>query len=100
MVLAGNTVRVRRNDMQEFMKTDAAKMLASWARVFASAVIALYLSGVTDWTMLVNAGIAALLPVILRWLNPKDAAYGRQAPAPVKPAAKKAPAKKTTTTKK
>jgi len=58
------------------MKT-AKAMAASWARSFAAASIACYLAGVTDPKQLLNAGLAALLPVIVRWLNPADAAFGR-----------------------
>jgi hypothetical protein len=29
-----------------------------------------------DWKTYVAAGIAATIPVILRWLNPYDSAYG------------------------
>lgn len=65
--------------MQKFLESQYGKMLASWARVFAAAMIAQYLAGVTDPQMLLNAGIAGLLPVVLRWLNPKDHAYGRGA---------------------
>lgn len=57
--------------MKEFKK-----LAASWARSFLAAVIALYLGGVTDPKALVGAGLAAVLPVVLRWLNPKDAAFG------------------------
>lgn len=56
---------------------NAKAMAASWARSFLAASIACYLAGVTDWKALLNAGIAALLPVILRWLNPGDQAFGR-----------------------
>ena len=56
---------------------NAKAMEASWARSFMAASIACYLAGVTDPMALLNAGIAALLPVILRWLNPSDAAFGR-----------------------
>ena len=55
---------------------NAKAMAASWARSFLAASIACYLAGVTDWKALLNAGIAAILPVILRWLNPKDSAFG------------------------
>lgn len=51
-------------------------MAASWARSFLAASVACYLAGVTDPKQLLNAGIAALLPVILRWLNPKDSTFG------------------------
>jgi len=57
------------------MKT-AKLMAASWARSFLAASVACYLAGVTDPKQLLNAGLAAMLPVILRWLNPKDATFG------------------------
>jgi len=49
---------------------------ATYLRAALSAVAALYMSGVTDPKMLLNAAIAAVLGPILRALNPKDAAYG------------------------
>jgi hypothetical protein len=49
---------------------------ASWARSFMAAAVALYMAGETDPKKLGMAGVAAVLPVILRWLNPKDAAFG------------------------
>jgi len=51
-------------------------MAASWIRSFLAASVACYLAGVTDPKALINAGVAALLPVIIRWLNPKDSAFG------------------------
>jgi hypothetical protein len=56
---------------------NAKLMAASWARSFAAASIACYLAGVTDPKALFSAGLAAMLPVILRWLNPGDQAFGR-----------------------
>jgi hypothetical protein len=50
---------------------------ASWARSFVAGLIACYLAGVTDPKMLLSAGIAAVAPVILRWLNPNDYAFGK-----------------------
>ena len=49
---------------------------ASWARSFMAAAIAVYLSGNTDPKAIAGAGAAAVLPVILRWLNPNDGAFG------------------------
>ena len=51
-------------------------MAASWARSFMAAAIAVYLSGNTDPKAIAGAGAAAALPVILRWLNPSDVAFG------------------------
>jgi hypothetical protein len=41
-----------------------------------AAAVALYMAGETDPKTLGMAGVAAVLPVILRWLNPNDAAFG------------------------
>lgn len=49
---------------------------ASYARSFIAAVLALYLSGVTEPKVLLHAGIAAIAPVILRAINPKDKSFG------------------------
>jgi hypothetical protein len=49
---------------------------ASWARSFMAAAVTLYMAGETDPKTLGMAGVAAVLPVILRWLNPNDAAFG------------------------
>jgi hypothetical protein len=56
---------------------DKAKALAaSWARSIIAARHALYLAGVTDPKTLAMAGVAAVAPVILRWLNPGDKSFG------------------------
>jgi hypothetical protein len=88
------------------MNTEQLKsMLASYGRSVLGAGLALYMSGVTDPQTLAYSLLAALAPVALRAINPKDGAFGR-VPAvaeveaaltnvPVKKApAKKAPAKK------
>lgn len=49
---------------------------ASWFRSFLAGLLACYLAGVTDPKMLISAGIAAVAPVILRWLNPEDGGFG------------------------
>lgn len=49
---------------------------ASWARSFFAAGLALYMAGETDPKTLAMAGVAAVAPVILRWLNPADMAFG------------------------
>lgn len=52
-------------------------LLASWLRSFLAAGLAVYMAGVTDPKAIATAGVAAVAPVILRWLNPKDLAFGR-----------------------
>jgi uncharacterized membrane protein YgaE (UPF0421/DUF939 family) len=53
-------------------------MLASYARSFIAASLAVYISGVTDPKAILSAGIAAVVPVLMRWLNPNDQVYGRK----------------------
>ena len=57
----------------------AKALLASWARSFLAASLAVYLAGVTDPKAILGAGASALAPVIIRWLNPADSAFGRKA---------------------
>jgi hypothetical protein len=57
---------------------DLKAMAASWARSFLAAGIAVYMAGVTDPADIAKAGLAAMLPVVLRYLNPNDAAFGRK----------------------
>ena len=52
------------------------KMSGSWVRAFLAAVLTLAVSGVTDPKALAYAGVAAILPPVLRWLNPKDDSFG------------------------
>lgn len=52
-------------------------MLASWVRSFVAAVLTLWATGNNDWRDLFTAGLAAVVPPILRWLNPSDPAFGR-----------------------
>lgn len=51
-------------------------LLASWARSFLAAALAVFMAGESDPKTIGMAGLAAVLPVILRWLNPKDTAFG------------------------
>lgn len=59
-------------------KTQAKAILKSWLKVFAAAIIACYLAGNRDWEVLLNAGAAAVLPVIYTWLDPNDKRFGRK----------------------
>ena len=55
---------------------DIKALGASWARSFLAAGIAVYMAGVTDPKAIAGAGLAAILPVVLRYLNPNDASFG------------------------
>lgn len=54
-------------------------LAASWARSFIAASLAVYMAGVTDPKAILGAGAAAVLPVVIRWLNPNDKGFGVQA---------------------
>lgn len=64
--------------MSTLLNDNNKKMLASWARSFLGAAIAVYMTGNTDAKAILSAGVAAVAPVILRWLNPNDTAFGRK----------------------
>jgi hypothetical protein len=55
---------------------EAKALAASWARSFLAAGIAVYIAGVTDPKAIAGAGLAAVLPVVLRYLNPNDSTFG------------------------
>lgn len=88
------------------MSKELKAMLLSYGRVMLATVSALLLAGVYNPADLAWSLFAALIPVILRALNPNDPAYGRvptvaeveealsevtpkKAPSVKKPAAKK-----------
>ena len=52
-------------------------LAASYSRTVVAAVLAVYMTGNTSPTDLGKAGIAALLPPLMRWANPQDKAFGR-----------------------
>lgn len=96
------------------MNAQLKALLASYGRSVLGAALALYLAG-TPLEDLLYSLLAALVPVALRYVNPKDPAFGRKLPPVeeiaealkdvkvVKAPAKKAPAKaspKKTTPKK
>ncbi|MFZ9707896.1 MAG: hypothetical protein ACO3CG_08690, partial [Ilumatobacteraceae bacterium] len=51
--------------------------LASYARSVIGAVAAVVATGNTSPEDLAKAAVAALLPPLIRWANPKDPSFGR-----------------------
>jgi len=49
----------------------------SYLRSALAAVLAVAWAGETDPTNLLKAGLAAVVPPLIRWLNPNDATFGR-----------------------
>jgi hypothetical protein len=61
-----------------YQMTETSKaMLASYGRSVLAAVLAVVSTGNYMPEDLLKAALAAALPPIIRWLNPKDPAFGR-----------------------
>ena len=89
------------------------EIIKSYGRSFLGAAIALYMAGITDPYLYLNAFVAAIAPVAIRYFNKNDIAFGNvsgkstpdevavEVTKAVKSAVtKKAPAKKAVTTAK
>jgi len=61
------------------MNKQIKALAASYSRTVIAAVLAVYMTGNTSPTDLGKAAIAALLPPLMRWANPKDQSFGRSA---------------------
>ena len=48
----------------------------SWARAFLVAAISMYAAGITDPKALIAAGLASIIPPVLRYLSPNDSSLG------------------------
>jgi len=58
------------------MKKQIQQLFYSYGRSVVGAVLAVYMTGATNPTDYIKAGVAALLPPLMRWANPNDAAFG------------------------
>ena len=66
------------------MSKSTQAVIASWARSFLAACLAQFIAlgggafdfGVDGWKSVLSAGIAAVVPVVIRWLNPEDKSFG------------------------
>jgi uncharacterized membrane protein YgaE (UPF0421/DUF939 family) len=57
-------------------KKEMQKIGKSLLNAGVAAVVALYMAGQTDVKVLANAGIAAVLTTLARYVNPKDTSFG------------------------
>lgn len=65
--------------MTQEEKRQALEMLFSWTRVFLAASLATFVSVETfDWHNALNAGLAALIPVAIRFFDKNDKVFGRK----------------------
>ena len=58
------------------MKKQIQQLFYSYGRSVVAAVLAVYMTGATNPTDYIKAGVAALIPPLMRWANPNDAAFG------------------------
>ena len=56
----------------------AKAMFASWARSSVAGALAVYMTGNTNPEDLAMGLIAGLVPVLARWANPHDVAFGNK----------------------
>ena len=49
----------------------------TWAKTFVAAALASYLAVGLDLETVLNSALAATIPSIINWLNPKYDRYGR-----------------------
>ena len=59
------------------LSTSQQAMIASYGRSLLAAALAAYTASGGDPKAVLNAVWAAVLPVAVRYLNPKDLAFGR-----------------------
>jgi hypothetical protein len=66
------------------MSKQQQALFASWGRSFLAACLAQFIAlgggafdlGTDGIKSVVAAGLAAIVPVVIRWLNPKDKSFG------------------------
>ena len=57
---------------------DFKALAASWARSSVAGMLAVYLTGNTNPKDLAMGLVAGVVPMLARWANPKDAAFGNK----------------------
>ncbi len=58
--------------------TQAKAMLASWVRASIAGALAVWMTGNSNPKDLAMGLVAGVIPVLARWANPNDVAFGRQ----------------------
>ena len=65
--------------MSKFTITrECREAIFSYLRAATATVLTVLLAGETDPKAVFGAAVAALVPPIIRWLNPDDKAFGRK----------------------
>jgi hypothetical protein len=60
------------------MMDQAKALLASWARSSVAGMLAVYMTGNTNPKDLAMGLVAGLVPMLARWANPNDVAFGNK----------------------
>jgi hypothetical protein len=55
---------------------DLKALAASWARSSVAGMLAVYMTGNTNPKDLAMGLVAGIIPVLARWANPNDVAFG------------------------
>jgi len=58
--------------------TQFKALAASWARSSVAGMLAVYLTGNTNPKDLAMGLVAGVVPMLARWANPKDVAFGNK----------------------
>jgi hypothetical protein len=56
--------------------TQYKAMAASWGRAFLAAALATYTINGLDFKAILASGVAAIVPMAMRWANPNDKVFG------------------------
>lgn len=59
--------------MSEKLKEQLTSIGGTYLRAFITGAVTAYTLGKTDPKDFFTAGIAAIIPILMRWVNPKDA---------------------------
>jgi hypothetical protein len=57
---------------------DLKALAASWARSSVAGMLAVYMTGNTNPKDLAMGLVAGVVPMLARWANPKDVAFGNK----------------------
>lgn len=58
------------------MNNELKAICTTYGQTLVASLFAVYSMGANDPTDYAKAAIAAILPPLMRWVNPKDIAYG------------------------
>lgn len=63
---------------KEISMDDLKLAAGTWLKTLLATALATYLAVGFDWQTIANSALAATIPGIINWLNPKYPRYGRK----------------------